>query len=225
MAELHKMSPTAGATSEEYVAINRLAVSAVAAGVVSALIFIISSWVMLVIPAIGLILGIAGLVQIRRSGGTQAGVWIAAGGIALCVCLGGLRVGLEIRDQIRNRPAEEAIRRQVHEIGREIVAGEYEKAYAQLHPQLQEKLKYDAFVARCNAYKSRQWALVGLESGDLFDFDYNDQGQVVQLMVNAQYENAAHQRQESASGMVFQETEKGSFQILEWEMFRKLNAQ
>src|SRR5215213_1889000 len=73
LARLHKMSTTAGITSQEYVAINIPAIIALVLGLASVVALLNVSGVLLVIPLAAIVTAFAALSQIRASNGTQTG--------------------------------------------------------------------------------------------------------------------------------------------------------
>lgn len=86
LGSLHRMSTTAGVSSQEYVAINLTAVAAILAGLATMLVFLSPLW--LPVPVLAIVFGIVALRQIGHSNGTQAGRLLAWGGIvaALLIC-------------------------------------------------------------------------------------------------------------------------------------------
>src|SRR5947207_11805007 len=87
LAQLHKMSTTAGVTNAGYVAVNHTAIAAVLLGLASALAFF--GWLLLVVPVVGIIFAIVAIRQINDSSGTQTGRGLAYVGLLFCLLLGG----------------------------------------------------------------------------------------------------------------------------------------
>src|SRR4051794_31568703 len=79
LAHLHKMSTTAGVSSQDYVAINIPSLVAFVLGLASVLAAVFP--VALLLPALSIAFAIASLSQINRSNGTQTGRGFAYLGI------------------------------------------------------------------------------------------------------------------------------------------------
>ena len=88
LANLHRMSRTAGLGSSEYAAVNVAAVAAIVLGAASALAMI--TQVFLFVPVVGLVIAIVAIKQIRGSGGTQTGLLLAIVGLLACCGFAGL---------------------------------------------------------------------------------------------------------------------------------------
>src|SRR4051794_22135980 len=71
LASLHKMSTTAGITSQEYVAINIPSIIALVLGLASIVAVVVP--ILLVVPLAAIVTAVASLRQIRDSNGTQSG--------------------------------------------------------------------------------------------------------------------------------------------------------
>src|SRR5438046_5220936 len=85
IAHLHRMSTTAGVGSQEYVAINNLAVIAALLGLGTALAFVHIFFVILGLA--GIACGTIAMLQIRDSNGTQGGRGLAWTGIVLSLAV------------------------------------------------------------------------------------------------------------------------------------------
>src|SRR5207237_7613213 len=92
LAQLHRMSTTAGVTNVGYVAVNHTAIVAVLLGLASALAFF--GWLLLIVPVVGIIFAIFAVRQINDSSGTQTGKGLAYVGLLLCLLLGGSAIAL-----------------------------------------------------------------------------------------------------------------------------------
>jgi hypothetical protein len=128
LAGLYHMSTTAGAGTQDYVAINPVAIWAAFFGVASVL--AVMSNVLLAIPLVGLVCSIVALVQIRSSNGTQTGTGLGIIGLVLALVLGGGKLGYELIVQTRVSADEAEIDRQLHQIGEQVIQGKYDAAYA-----------------------------------------------------------------------------------------------
>src|SRR5829696_1063065 len=87
LATLHKMSTTAGVSSQEYVAINIPSIIAMVLGLAS--VMAVPVPVLLVVPLAAIVTGLVSLSQIRQSNGTQTGRGFALLGIVLALAIGG----------------------------------------------------------------------------------------------------------------------------------------
>src|SRR5687768_2615927 len=87
IASLHRMSTTAGVGSQEYVAINNVAIVAAILGLCTALGFLGPFF--LILGLAGVICGFVALKEIRNSNGTQSGKLLAWLGVFLSVALAG----------------------------------------------------------------------------------------------------------------------------------------
>jgi hypothetical protein len=77
-----------------YQAINPLSVSSVILGVLSALAFF--HWGFLFLPLIGVLLGVAGLINLVRAEGSRVGIYLSSTGIGLSLLLGGGLYGYSV---------------------------------------------------------------------------------------------------------------------------------
>jgi hypothetical protein len=128
LASLKKMSATAGAGTQDYVAINTLAIVAALLGVASVLVFF--SDVLLVVPAVGIVCAAVAWRQIRGSNGTQAGVALAGAGFLLSLLLGGGSLVSRAVSHWTAQSEEQAINALVRQIGQDVAAAHYPEAYA-----------------------------------------------------------------------------------------------
>jgi hypothetical protein len=145
LASLHKMSTTAGITSQEYVAINIPSILALVLGLATVLAAL--SPVLLLIPVAAICVALIALSQIRASNGTQTGRGFAWLGIILSLAIGGFvlaRAGLE---HAKTRADRDVIIRQIEQLGRHVAAGDYEKAYAMFSDRFQARVNRSTFDA------------------------------------------------------------------------------
>src|SRR2546421_2122339 len=143
IAHLHKMSTTAGVGSQDYVAINNAAIVSVILGMCTALAFLGIPF--LVVGAAGIVSGIIALVQIRHSNGTQGGKGLAILGILLSLALAGSVGAANIVDWSRQREDETKVNQVLEQFGKDVTAGEYDKAYQLFTPDFQGLIKPDVF--------------------------------------------------------------------------------
>ncbi len=86
---MSKLAPLQPVSSEEsYRPISPLAIVGLGLGLLSVVIWFDFPWLLLFLPLPGLIISMIARRRIRRSEGTQAGEWVAAAGIALCLING-----------------------------------------------------------------------------------------------------------------------------------------
>src|SRR2546421_9092975 len=143
IANLHKMSPPAGVGSQDYVAINNAAIVSVILGMCTALAFLGIPF--LIVGAAGIVSGIIALMQIRHSNGTQGGKGLAILGILLSMALAGSVAAANIIDWSRQREDETKVNQVLEQFGKDVTAGEYDKAYQLFTPDFQGLIKPDVF--------------------------------------------------------------------------------
>jgi hypothetical protein len=120
LAHLYKMSRTAGLGSGDYVAINPVAVTALVFGIASALVIVDNLFI--VLPIVGLILGIIGWRQVRKSNGTQTGAVMAGLAVLLSLGLLGAKAGKEGLESIRRSADKAEVIRLIDSFGKNIAA-------------------------------------------------------------------------------------------------------
>jgi hypothetical protein len=153
LASLHKMSTTAGITSQEYVAINIPSILALLLGVASVL--AVLSPVFLLLPVAGVVVSLVALSQIRASNGTQTGRAFALTGIVLSLAIGGFVLVRAVVHRSQTAADRDAIVRQIAELGRYINARDYEKAYAMFSDRFHNRVNrgtFDAVWEQSQAY-------------------------------------------------------------------------
>lgn len=135
LASLHRMSTTAGAASQEYVAINLPAVTALILGLASTLVLL--SPFLLVVPAAAIIFAVAAFRQINGSNGTQSGRLLAAVGIVVALTMTGT-VGWKTWSE---HAAASAHRRAILKTVVAVEQGIVSKNYAGLWEQFSDRFK------------------------------------------------------------------------------------
>ncbi len=153
IARLHKMSTTAGVGSQEYVAINPLAVVSLIVALISALVFFADSWVLLAVPVAAVFLAIIAFRQISNSGGTQNGTILAVIGLLLAVALGGGRVWMDWQENAATRADRESIEGQIKKFNDDILAGKYTEAYAIFAPVFRNRVPFETFESRFKLFQ------------------------------------------------------------------------
>jgi hypothetical protein len=146
LATLHKMSTTAGISSQEYVAINIPSIIAMVLGLAS--VMAVPVPVLLVIPLAAIVTGLVSLSQIRASNGTQTGRGFAWLGIVLALAIGGFVFVRAITDRYQTQADRQAIAAKIEELGRLVKARDYDTAYARFSSRFHNRINRDAFGAK-----------------------------------------------------------------------------
>ena len=167
LSGLYHMSNTAGAGTQDYVAINPIAIWAVVFGVASAL--VVLSNVLLAIPLVGAACGIVALVQIRSSNGTQTGRALAVIGLLLSLALGGGKLGYVALSGFRTSADENRIGELMHEMGQQVVDGKYDAAYEKFTDEFRQRVSLGEFEQGFKAFNN----VAGL--GKLRSIEWNHQ--------------------------------------------------
>ena len=152
LALLHKMSNTAGITSQEYVAINIPSIIALVLGLAS--VVAVLNPVLLVVPLAAVVTAFAAMSQIRASNGTQTGRGFAILGIVLALAIGGFVLVRAVAGRYQSQADRQAIVARIDELGRHVRAKEYDKAYALFSTRFQNRINAQTFNARWEAANS-----------------------------------------------------------------------
>jgi len=166
------MSTTAGAGTQDYVAINSVAVVCLFLGLASVLAFLSS--IFLVLPVAGLICGIIALVQIRGSNKTQSGVLLAMLGLLACIGIGGGRSVYQAMQRLHVSEDERQVADMMVKLGQLIAAEKYDDAYAMFDDRFKERVSASSFAATF-----RNFANVP-DSGVLQSIGWNQEPMTVQ---------------------------------------------
>lgn len=167
LSGLYHMSNTAGAGTQDYVAINPTAIWAVFFGVASVL--VVMSNVLLAIPLVGALCGVIALVQVRSSNGTQTGKGLAIIGLFLSLALGGGKLGYLGYTSFRTSADDERIGQLMHELGQQVIDGKYDAAYAGFTDEFKQRVSRAEFEQGFKAFNE----VPGL--GKLQSIDWNHQ--------------------------------------------------
>lgn len=154
LASLHKMSTTAGITSQEYVAINIPSILALLVGLASVL--AVLSPVLLILPVAGVVIGLVALSQIRASNGTQTGRGFAWLGIILSVAIGAFVLVAAAVERNRTAADRAEIVRQIEQLGRHVAAKEYDQAYTMFSDRFHgrvDRARFDAVWDGLHAFQ------------------------------------------------------------------------
>lgn len=149
LASLHKMSTTAGISSQEYVAINIPSILALVLGLASVLAAL--SPVMLVIPVAALVTAAAALAQIRASNGTQTGRGFAWLGMALALAIGTAVVAQSVVRHYRTQADRQAIVEKLDQLGQLVRDRKYDEAYGLFSSRFKTRISPETFTARWEA--------------------------------------------------------------------------
>lgn len=161
LSKLYHMSTTAGVGTQEYVAINPTAVAALILGLASVLALLSS--VLLVIPVAGLICALVSISQIRKSNETQTGLALAACGLILSIGLGGGKAGYSIIKRYHVSADEHRVAELMHELGQDLRAENYEKAYALFNDRFHDRISRTTFDNAFAAYKKSSGVIESIE--------------------------------------------------------------
>ena len=152
LSGLHKMSTTAGITSQEYVAINIPSIIALVLGLAS--VVVVLSPVLLVVPVAAIATAFAALSQIRASNGTQTGRGFAILGIVLALVIGGIVLAREVMERFQRKADRQAIAARIEEVGRLVRAKDYDQTYKLFTPRFQSRINRQTFEAKWEATQS-----------------------------------------------------------------------
>jgi hypothetical protein len=170
LAQLHKMSTTAGVTNLDYVAVNLIAIVALVLGMLSAMALL--DKILLVVPLAGLIFAIVALKQINNSGGTQTGKILAIAGLALCLLFAGVEIFNEVQGVLSVRDDEKMIDSTLAEAGKLIHDGKFNEAYALFDDSFHSYVKPDQFQnTMIGVQKSPLGTLESIEGNHLVQFE------------------------------------------------------
>lgn len=154
LASLHKMSTTAGITSQEYVAINIPSILALLVGLASVL--AVLTPILLIVPVAGIITGFVALSQIRASNGTQTGRGFAWLGILLSLGIGAFVLVAAVVERSRTAADRGEIVQQIQQLGRHVAAKEYDQAYAMFSDRFRarvDRARFDAVWDQLHAFQ------------------------------------------------------------------------
>ena len=167
LARLRKMSTTAGVGGGDYAAISPVAVGALIVALLGTLAFLYE--ILLLLPAVGLVLGGLGMRQIARSNGTLTGRPLALAAIVisglLLLYLGGGRV----LEYVQRRPDRIGIAQTLDGWGKELGDRNYLAAYQRMSPTFKSRVAFDLF-----AEKFRQLEAAAPEAGGLSGARWNE---------------------------------------------------
>ena len=146
LAHLHKMSTTAGLGSGDYVAVNGTAVFALILGFFSFLAFF--SEMLLIVPLGCAVASVVAFRQIRRSNGTQTGVWLIVVGLLVALACGGSVFVRSATEGMRTRADRQAIGQFKEALAKQVQAGNFSAAYAKFSDRFHQRYTEQAFSDR-----------------------------------------------------------------------------
>jgi hypothetical protein len=170
LAHLPKMSPTAGVTEQDYLAINGAAVAAMLAGL-AAVLAIINDF-LAVIPLGGVILAVIALRQIASSNGTQTGRGFAMTGLFLCTSILSYVVTTDAAFRLERRADHEAIAQLCRQLGQDISDHTYDSAYDLFSQRFKSRVSRQEFITKLKGLQD-QLASSGLELGPITGATWN----------------------------------------------------
>lgn len=224
LSRLYHMSTTAGAGTQDYVAINATAVAALILGLGSVLALLSS--VMLVIPVAGTICAVIAIGQIRRSNQTQTGLALAVSGLILSVALGGGRGVYHVVRRFHVTADERQIAMLMNTLGQDINAGKNDEAYKLFSDRFHDRISRATFETAFNGLRK----LPG--SGVIQSIDWNGEPMLMEdqpgndvtvasAMAFFKFEQDPAPRR---SVIVFEKSGTGAWQIADIEAIFKKQA-
>ncbi|MEM1013777.1 MAG: hypothetical protein AAGI46_16345 [Planctomycetota bacterium] len=154
LANLRRMSSTAGVSSGAYRPVNPLAAVAGVLALLALGTFVHAGF--LAAAAVGIASSAAALWQVRRSSGTQAGGLIASVAFVLCLGLVAWSIyGYATRSQTEASESKE-VRAACDAFGQLLASGDYDAAYAMTHPAFQEDVPASRFRFIVGSYPQAQ---------------------------------------------------------------------
>ena len=190
LRSLHKMSTTAGVSSQDYVAINGAAVWAAVLGAVSLLALV--NDVLLVVPVVAIIFGIVALRKISNSNGTESGRIWAILGILLAAGITVGKLAYELTETRRNSADKAVIMKLIEQLGDDVKAGRFDAAYNLFDSRFKENVDHERFVNQIRLIQNNAFygKLAKLESNGRIAFTDTPEPDVrlAQTLMNIQVE-------------------------------------
>lgn len=183
LAQLHRMSRTAGLGSSEYTAVNNTAVVAAILGIASSL--SLFTPVFLFLPVVGVVISVIAIRQIRSSNGTQTGMVLALLGLIGSVAFAGF-TGLQAYQHQRMRQADESeMIALTSEFGKLLAAKDYKSAYEKTDARFQEQVTLDRFTTFFDEVVRAQFGdVTAVESNKLFDIQEDPSDPQIRLAIS-----------------------------------------
>jgi hypothetical protein len=189
------MSTTAGATNQEYVAINNLAILAAFFGLASVLAVVFGAPFLLVLGVAGIIFGAVAVWQIRDSNGTQGGTWIAVTGILLSLAFAGAYAYQSYRAARIHAEKVAQINAVIDQIGRHLIAGEFDKAHAIFDSTYQAQMPREQFAGRWKELLPHTGKLNSMRGNGVVQLQATREGEMADTQAILDFEKIAGSRQ------------------------------
>lgn len=176
-SKLHYMSRTAGAGSQEYVAVNSVAVAALLLGLGSALALV--DRMLLVVPLAAIVCTVVALYQIHHSGGTQTGRLLAWIGLLLALGFMGAQVFKQVMGGVRSRSDRQAVTTLMSEFGQKLSAEDFQGAYDMLGKKFHDRVPFDQFssVFKARFRHPAHGRVTSVRSNELIQFEQSESGE------------------------------------------------
>jgi hypothetical protein len=173
LSGLHKMSTTAGVSSQDYVAINIPAIASLILGLIG-LVAVIDP-ILLAIPLAGVVCAVVSMQQIRNSNGTQSGRAIAWAGLLVSLGVFFMVGGKDVSGRMKTRADRQALTSLGAELGQKIAENKWDEAYALFSPQFQERITKEVFTLTWRRINENQFSgrILKSNSNDIFQFEDN----------------------------------------------------
>jgi len=140
---LHRMSRTAGLGSSDYSAVNTASVVTLLIGGASGLALL--SPIFLVLPVVGVVVGIIALRQVLSSGGTQSGATLAIIGLLFALGFSGFTGVKAVRAAQTVANDENELKALVSNFGKALSENRVADAYEMTDPRFREQVPMERF--------------------------------------------------------------------------------
>ena len=167
LAGLARMSTTAGVGLQDYRAVSPLAVAAAVCGA--------AAWVALlhplglIVPLLAVGLGVAALMGVRRSVGTQGGLALAVVGLLLGAGLGGYAIFQQVSGSYDRAAQRRDVDAALAEFGRALAAGDVRAAYGLTGEGFQREFDFAAFEERLAGFERAYGGFESARGNELAD--------------------------------------------------------
>jgi hypothetical protein len=152
-SQLPRMSPTAGAGDQEYVAINVAAVFSLLVGFTSLL--ALMDAVLVIIAVVAVALAATALRQINRSNGTQTGAGIAMAALFLAVGIGSFVLASASLEGFSRQRDRQAIASLCQRFGQDMKDRSFDPAYDLFSQRFKYRVSRQDFVERLRGEQDR----------------------------------------------------------------------
>lgn len=170
LANLYRMSKTAGLASSDYTAVNVPSVVTLILGALS----VVANFerILLVIPLTAIVLGVISIYQIRNSNGTQTGLPMAGVGILLALAFGAWASTAQAREAARTRADREHLVKLTQQLGAAISAGNVDAAYNDLFSAaFRQRVPFERFSTVWTQYQRQLGKVRSAGSNGLYNFE------------------------------------------------------